>query len=90
MREIRSICNGLVLPQIEAADLAGHPDALPCARTSERTGTTVELSLPDSRRRSRHPAKICIYRFVQEALNNGFRHGGGLAGGHGRAVRRGA
>jgi signal transduction histidine kinase len=23
--------------------------------------------------------KICVYRFVQEALNNAFRHGGGLA-----------
>jgi signal transduction histidine kinase len=23
-------------------------------------------------------AKICIYRFVQEALNNAYRHGGGV------------
>lgn len=77
MDEIRSICSGLVLPQIEAAEL---PDVLRRAVNAHRQRTGVDVALKtSSRSRPLSPsAKICIYRFVQEALNNGFRHGGGL------------
>ncbi|MCC2687328.1 MAG: sensor protein kinase [Rhizobiaceae bacterium] len=76
MREIRSICNGLVLPHIEAAAL---PDILELAAVAHerRTGSAVELSRSGNAGPLSAPAKICIYRFVQEALNNGFRHAGG-------------
>ncbi len=84
MREIRSICNGLMLPQIEAADLAGLLTRAVRAH-EERTDTKVELSLSDKPPALSAPAKLCIYRFVQEALNNGFRHGGGIS----QAVRQG-
>ncbi len=83
MDEIRSICTGLVLPQIEAAEL---PDVLSRAVTAhrQRTGSEVTLSMSESRHPPSPAAKICIYRFVQEALNNGFRHGGGV----GQSVRQ--
>ncbi|WP_117195969.1 sensor histidine kinase [Rhizobium terrae] len=76
MDEIRSICSGLVLPQIETAEL---PDLLRRAVNAhrQRTGLDVALSMADRSRPLSPSAKICIYRFVQEALNNGFRHGGG-------------
>ena len=38
----------------------------------------MDLSLSDPPERLPPSAKICIYRFVQEALNNAYRHGGGV------------
>lgn len=76
MREIRAICTGHVLPRIEAAQLSEILRDL-VASHRKRSGHAVEL------RRIAGPgvlptaAKICIYRFVQEALNNGFKHAGG-------------
>lgn len=80
MDEIRSICSGLVLPQIETAEL---PDLLKRAINAhrQRTGLDVALSMSDESQPLPASAKICIYRFVQEALNNGFRHGGGIGQG---------
>jgi signal transduction histidine kinase len=77
MHEIRTICNGLVLPQIESASL---PEILErCVRAHEqRTGSAVDLSMTDPPDHLSPSAKICIYRFVQEALNNAYRHGGGV------------
>jgi signal transduction histidine kinase len=76
MDEIRSICTGLVLPQIETASL---PDVLRRAVSAhcQRTGAAVELSLNGSAHQLSPSAKISMYRFVQEALNNGFRHANG-------------
>lgn len=83
MDEIRSICSGLVLPQIETAEL---PDVLRRAVNAhrQRTGTEVTLTMAEAPLAISPSAKICIYRFVQEALNNSFRHGGGI----GQAVRQ--
>ncbi|WP_244489952.1 sensor histidine kinase [Rhizobium sp. Leaf391] len=79
MQEIRTICSGLVLPQIEGADLREIIERAIKAHT-QRTGTAVRLSMsPISPLLSTVSlsVKICVYRFLQEALNNGFRHGGG-------------
>lgn len=77
MHEIRTICNGLVLPQIESASLTEILER--CVRAHEqRTGSAVDLSMTDPPRHLSPSAKICIYRFVQEALNNAYRHGGGV------------
>ena len=75
--EIRSICSGLVLPHIEAADL---PEILTMAvrQHEQRTGSKVALSVSAAPKMLSTSAKICTYRFVQEALNNGFRHGLGV------------
>ncbi|OAP36740.1 histidine kinase [Sinorhizobium glycinis] len=77
MHEIRTLCNGLVLPQIESASL---PEILErCVHAHrQRTGSAVDLSLSRPPRHLSPSAKICIYRFVQEALNNAYRHGGGV------------
>lgn len=82
MREIRDICNGLVLPQIETANLA-EILGLAVATHEQRTGTAVALSgdVPEFGLASSE--KISIFRFVQEALNNAFRH----AGGQGQAIK---
>lgn len=76
MNEIREICNGLILPRIEMAAL---PDILEqVVRTHRhRTGSLVELETANDPAQLSASAKICVYRFVQEALNNGYRHGGG-------------
>ena len=76
MHEIRGICHGLVLPEIDMASLS---ETLNLAVTAhvQRTGTKVALA-GDQPALALAPAeKICIYRFVQEALNNAFRHAGG-------------
>ncbi|ENN85407.1 putative signal transduction histidine kinase [Rhizobium freirei PRF 81] len=77
MTEIRSICSGLMLPHIETDNLA---DLLERAiRAHERrTGVTVTLSTGKIPADLSTSAKICVYRFVQEALNNGYRHAGGM------------
>jgi signal transduction histidine kinase len=77
LQEIRSISSGLGLPQ-----LAGMTPAEALARAvrdhERRTGThvTVDLALlPES---VALPIKITLYRVVQEALSNAYRHGGGV------------
>jgi signal transduction histidine kinase len=76
MREIRGICTGLVLPQIETA---AAMDILRLAvdEHQRRTGTAVTLTLPRHLPEPGASEKISIYRFVQEGLNNAYRHGRG-------------
>ncbi len=76
MHEIRTICSGLVLPQIEAASLTEIMERGVRAH-EQRTGSSVDLSVSEAPEHLSTSAKICIYRFVQEGLNNGYRHGGG-------------
>ncbi|WP_149763409.1 sensor histidine kinase [Neomesorhizobium albiziae] len=76
MREIRNICNGLVLPHIESAQLT-EVLALAVSEHEQRTDSGIELSLSNPPQSLSPSAKICIYRFVQEALNNGYRHSNG-------------
>lgn len=77
MQEIRTICGGLVLPQIETAGLTEILQR--CVKAhQQRTGSPVELHLTKPPERLSQAAKICIYRFVQETLNNGFHHAGGV------------
>ncbi|RNJ44368.1 histidine kinase [Mesorhizobium erdmanii] len=74
MREIRGICTGLVLPQVETA---AATDILRLAvdEHERRTGTSVTLTLPRHLPELGPSEKISIYRFVQEGLNNAYRHG---------------
>ena len=76
MREIRGICNGLVLPQIETQAVADIL-RLAVAEHERRTSTNVLLTLPERLPELGTSEKISIYRFVQEGLNNAFRHGKG-------------
>ncbi|MFI0848464.1 sensor histidine kinase [Mesorhizobium sp. IMUNJ 23232] len=73
LQEIRSICNGLVLPQIETAGLPELIDHA-IAAYERRTGMLVERRLDPISVPLTVSERICIYRFLQEALNNGYRH----------------
>lgn len=77
MRDIRNICRGLTLPELDTLGVEAVLKRVIAAHES-RTGTRVALAcngkLPDLSK----AAKICAYRFVQETLNNAARHAGGL------------
>jgi signal transduction histidine kinase len=75
-RDIRAISKGLMLPDIEGLPL---PEVIGrAARAHERrTGTAVAVCCEDISQSPSNAAKICAYRFVQEGLNNAFRHAGG-------------
>ena len=76
LTDIRAISTGLTLPELD--DLTPAKLLRNAASAHERrTRTTVDLdiqSVPDALDKS---MKICLYRFVQEALSNAFRHAGG-------------
>lgn len=76
LTEIRELSKGLVLPELGQSTL---PQTIERAIQSHeaRTKTSVarRIVLPDQP--SSNAVKICVYRFVQEGLNNAFRHAGG-------------
>jgi signal transduction histidine kinase len=76
MAEIRDMAEGLALPEIEKLSLA---DALTLivTRHEQRTLTKVVRKLAGSSKKLPHPVKLCLCRFVQEALNNAYKHAGG-------------
>ena len=75
--EIRQICNGLALPELDRLTLSKM--LVNVINSHERrTATTVELEVRSTPDKLTRAMKICVYRFVQEALNNAFRHAGGL------------
>lgn len=74
--EIRALSAGLGVPHLNDLTL---PQALARAvRVHEtRTGTTVMLELDGTPAHASLPVKITLYRLVQEALTNAYRHAGG-------------
>src|SRR5204863_2405892 len=77
LQEVRAISAGLGLPQLGNLTL---PDTLArVVRAHERrTGTNVIVSVDSLPEQAPLPVKITLYRFVQEALNNAYRHAGGV------------
>jgi signal transduction histidine kinase len=78
MQEIRDICRGLTLPELDALDLDALLHRVVSAHQS-RTGTDVSLSIDGAMPTLSQAEKICVYRFVQETLNNTARHAPGAA-----------
>lgn len=76
MGEIRAICHGLVLPQLESATPAEIIEQAITAH-EQRTACKVEHQLGPLTNALPLPHRICLYRFVQEALNNGHIHAPG-------------
>lgn len=78
IREVRSISRGLSLPDIDARSACEIVRGVAEAH-SARTGTAVELvcDVPADALLAQ-AAKICLYRFVQEGLNNAWRYAGGV------------
>ncbi|MDX3927016.1 MAG: sensor histidine kinase [Shinella sp.] len=82
LAEIRTIAKSLVLPEIEHLG-AEEIISRVISQHEARTATTVAFE-PRGRDAELPPAiKTCLYRFVQEGLNNAYRH----AGGNGQRVR---
>jgi len=77
LKEMRGIAAGLSLPQLSGLSL---PETIIRAVRSHerRTGTQVALKLENVPDQVVEPLKITVYRLLQEALNNAYRHAGGL------------
>jgi signal transduction histidine kinase len=76
LKEVREISSDLHLPKLAELSLR---DVVEKAKLDHerKTGTTIELVgavVPDTRSL---PLKIVVYRVLQEALNNSYRHAGG-------------
>jgi len=77
LAEIRALSAGLGVPHLHELEL-GETVTRAVRVHEQRTQTAVALemdSLPDH---ASLPVKITVFRLVQEALNNAFRHAGGL------------
>lgn len=76
LREIREISGGLALPELEAVSInACIQKAI--SDHEQRTGSRVSAKIEVPPLEVPHALKLCAYRFVQEALNNAYRHGKG-------------
>jgi signal transduction histidine kinase len=82
LREVRDLSRGLALPEINDVSLVEELQ-LVAQRHEQRTGTKVTLALGQLPKCAPLPLKLCLYRFVQEALNNAYRH----ANGEGQVIR---
>lgn len=82
LEELRAMASGMGMPQLAALGLA--ETARRAVGTHERrTHTEVEVQLEPLPVGASLAAKITLYRIIQEALTNAFRH----AGGAGQRVR---
>ncbi|MCA1666880.1 MAG: sensor histidine kinase [Thermomicrobia bacterium] len=76
LQEVRAISAGLRLPELSGLTLAATVDRV--VRMHERrTGTMVAREHDDVAVDVPLPVKITVYRVIEEALNNAYRHGGG-------------
>ena len=76
MREIRNICAGMSLPEIGGLEL-GEVLGRAVQAHQRRTGTHVTLEIGKIEGSVAPSMKYCAYRFVQEGLNNAYRHAEG-------------
>ncbi len=78
MNDIRNISAGLVLPELDGLTLT---DILTKATSNHehRTHNRVDLKLADLPEYIGKSIQICLYRLVQEGLNNAERHAPGAA-----------
>ncbi|MBI5352301.1 MAG: sensor histidine kinase [Chloroflexi bacterium] len=77
LKEMRSIATGLSLPQLSELGLTETVQRVVSAH-ERRTGTHVELILQPIPNSVALSLRITIYRLIQEALNNAYRHAGGI------------
>ncbi|WP_247817345.1 ATP-binding protein [Bradyrhizobium sp. 40] len=75
LTELRDIATGLVLPEL--TDLSTTETLQLAVRQHERrTGTTVKCEI-ENLPFCPAPLRVCLYRIVQEALNNAYQHARG-------------
>jgi len=77
LKEIRGLSSGLSLPKLEGASVAEAIDF--AVRNHERRSRTrVKVKVSDGLPSHANAQFLtCVYRFVQEGLNNAFRHADG-------------
>ena len=76
LNEIRGLSNGLALPELENLSFEEALD-LAISNHERRSGHAVGVSFPKELPAIPASIKTCAYRFVQEGLNNAFRHAAG-------------
>ncbi len=76
LHEIRAISAGMGLPELENVTLA-ETVARAVRAHERRTGTRVSLDMAGLPDNVPVPVKITVYRIIQEALNNAYRHANG-------------
>lgn len=76
INDIRNVCRGLLLPEVQEFSLR---DALVfmIRHHERRTSTAVTCTFGELPEESPQFVKIALCRFVQESLNNSFKHAGG-------------
>ncbi|WP_262029014.1 sensor histidine kinase [Microvirga sp. Mcv34] len=76
LTDTRNICKGLLLPEIQTLTLR---DALMfmIRQHERRTGTTISCRIVDLPDNAPQFVKIALCRYVQEGLNNAFKHAAG-------------
>lgn len=76
LRDVRVIARGLMLPEIDGLTLNEIVHSV--AQVHERrTESAVSVTCSDYSDQVSRALGICVYRFVQEGLNNAYRHAGG-------------
>jgi signal transduction histidine kinase len=78
LQEVRATSSGLLLPHLGTLSVAQTLDHV-IRGHQRRTGAAVHLIQNDLPEHASVPTKIALYRIVQEALNNAWRHADGAA-----------
>lgn len=73
LTDIRGLSHGLALPELENLSFEETLD-LAISNHERRSGTAVAVSFAQALPTIPASVKTCAYRFVQEGLNNAFRH----------------
>lgn len=77
IRDLRNLSHGLALPELDQLDVE-ETVRLAVVRHENLTGTDVAMTFEDLPADMPPTLKICVYRVVQEGLNNAFKHAQGL------------
>jgi len=74
LTELRDLSSGLILPELGHANLE-QALRLAVTRHELATGTMVDVTFEGLPEQIDASLKICLFRVIQEGLNNAFRHG---------------
>ena len=77
LQELRSLSAGLTIPELRELSAREAISRL-IKRHESRTSTSVSHDLHNLPEILSTPTKICLYRLVQEGLNNAYRHAAGI------------
>jgi signal transduction histidine kinase len=76
LADLRNISTGLVLPELDGLS-AEETLRLAVRQHENATGTVVRCEIENLPKYASTATRICLYRIVQEALNNAFHYAGG-------------